>query len=277
MTPLQYRPRYLQRLGLVTPPPPTLDTLRELQARHTAEFPFETLSTFLREPVDLALPTLERKLLFEGRGGYCFELNGLFQQLLISLGFDVTGLAARVVMGQDQGAMAARTHMVLRVRVEGVDHLVDVGFGGMVPTAPLRLDTEEAQTTPHEPYRLQRRGGDFLLSAQVGDEWRPLYRFDLQPQAHIDYVLGNWYVSTHPDSSFIGQLRVARTGPGWRKTFNNGSFAVHTMGGATVRRELADADEVMQVLTEEFGLRLPADPRLRERLAALPMLAGTVA
>lgn len=275
--PLQHRDRYLHRLGFSAPPPPTLATLAALQQRHTAAFVFETLSTFLHQPVALDSPALERKLLLEGRGGYCYELNGLLQPLLTELGYRVQGLAARVVMSGDADATPARTHKVLRVRVDGHDYLVDVGFGGMVPTAPLRLHSDAVQDTPHEPYQLSRTGEEFLLRARVGDDWRALYRFDLQAQAAIDYELGNWYVCTHPHSSFIGQLRVARTGPGWRKTFNNGSFAVHHTGGETLRRELADADEVIHLLRTEFDLTLPDHPDLRARLAALPMLAGRAA
>lgn len=274
---LQHRDRYLQRLGFAAPPPPTLATLQALQQRHTAAFVFETLATFLRQPVSLQGEALERKLLFDGRGGYCYELNGLFLKLLETLGYPVRSLGARVVMGGDERADTARTHKVLCVGVAGIDYLVDVGFGGMVPTAPLPLHSEAVQATPHEPYRLQRLGEEFLLSAQVEGQWRALYRFDLHPQAAIDDEVGNWYVSTHPDSSFVGQLRVARTGAGWRKTFNNGSFALHRMGEQSQRRDLADAAEVMQVLREEFDLRLSDMPLLEEKLAALPLLTGATA
>ena len=90
---------YLRRLGHDQPPAHTLSTLRALQARHTAAFPFETLSTLLRLPVPLDLPSIERKLLHDDRGGYCYELNRLFLALLHTLGFDARAIAARVLMG----------------------------------------------------------------------------------------------------------------------------------------------------------------------------------
>src|SRR5690606_38462407 len=105
----------------------------------------------------------------------------------------------------------------------------------------------------------------WLLRARVAGEWRELYAFDLQPQHDIDLEVGNWYVSTHPESPFLGQLRVARTGPGIRKVLRNGSFAIHRLGAPSERRELADADAVMQVLRDEFELRLPGGA-LREAL-----------
>ncbi|MCF7222237.1 arylamine N-acetyltransferase family protein [Marilutibacter chinensis] len=272
-TPLQNLDLYLDRLGFHAPPAPTPDTLRALQQRHTAAFVFENISTFLHAPVPIDLPSLERKLLHEGRGGYCFELNGLFLALLRTLGYDARPLTARVVMGDSEDALTARTHLLVLVTIDGVRHVADVGFGGMVPTAPLRLDTGAAQATPHEPYRLVERAGRYVLSAQIVDEWRPLYVFDLQPQEEIDLEVGNWYVATHPDSGFRSQLRAARTGPGFRKTLRDSSFAVHRIGEESRRRELADADEVVAVLREEFELRLPDGPALRtaigRRLAAV--------
>lgn len=266
---------YLQRLGYPSAPPPTLDSLRELQRRHTAEFPFETLATLLRMPVPIGLASLERKLLHEGRGGYCFELNRMFLALLQQLGYDARGLTGRVLMGGPEDALPARTHLLVLVTIEGVRYIADVGFGGMVPTAPLRLDTDEAQATPHEFYRVQPRDGQYVLRAQVGEEWRAMYVFDLQRQVDIDFEVANWYVSAHPESPFLGQLFVARTGEGLRKTFNNGSFAVHRLGQDSARRELTDADSVIEVLGTEFGIQVPAHPQLHEAIEHL--LAKSVA
>jgi N-hydroxyarylamine O-acetyltransferase len=259
---------YLHRLGHDRAPPPTLETLRALQQRHTSTFPFETLSTLLHLPVPLDLPAIQHKLLHEGRGGYCYELNRVFLALLQHLGFDARGLTARVVMGGPEDELTARTHLLVLVTVDGQRHIADVGFGGMVPTAPLRLDTEDVQATPHEPYRITRHDGLHTLRALVAGEWRAMYVFDLQPQAEFDYIVGNWYVSTHPDSPFLGQLRAARTGPGWRRTLNNGSFAVHRLGHASERRSLPDADAVIAVLRDEFDIRAPDHPGLRAAIDA---------
>ena len=259
---------YLRRLGHDQPPAPTLSTLRALQARHTAAFPFETLSTLLRLPVPLDLPSIERKLLHDDRGGYCYELNRLFLALLHTLGFDARAIAARVLMGEAEDAVPARTHLLVLATVDGERHIVDVGFGGMVPTAPLRLDTEAVQSTPHEPYRITRHGDQYTLQAQVAGQWRRLYAFDLQPQAEIDHVVGNWYVSTHPDSPFMGQLRVARTGPGWRRTLGSGGVALHRIGLASERWPLADADAVIAELQQGFGIRVPAHPGLHAAIEA---------
>ncbi|RMM51366.1 hypothetical protein ALQ77_01059 [Pseudomonas corrugata] len=261
--------RYLQRLGFDTPPAPTLDTLRQLQNRHTAEFSFETLSTLLRQPVPIDFESVERKVFEQGRGGYCYELNQLFLALLQELGFDARGITGRVVMNAPEGAWTARTHRLSLVTIGGVRYTTDVGFGGMVPTGPLLLDSRDIQATPHEPYRIEDHPDGYLLRANVGGEWRPMYLFDLQRQEEIDYTLGNWYVCNHPDSPFMGRLMVARTGDGLRKTLNGNSYAVHRMGQESVRRLITDADELIDLLENEFGLRVPPRELLRPAVAGL--------
>jgi N-hydroxyarylamine O-acetyltransferase len=266
---LTNRAVYLQRLGFDATPAPTLDTLRQLQLRHTGAFPFENLTTLSGEPVLIDLASIEQKVLHQGRGGYCYELNYLYLVLLQELGFDARGITGRVVMGQPEGAWTARTHRLSLVTVDGVRYISDVGFGGMVPTAPLLLDSPAEQATPHEPYRIEQHVDGYTLRAKVGEEWRAMYIFDLQRQEDIDYSVGNWYVSTHPQSSFVKQLMVARTGEGWRRTLNNGSFAIHTIGRDSERRQVADVQELLEVLELEFGIQVPASATLGRTLARL--------
>ncbi|MGU3307687.1 arylamine N-acetyltransferase family protein [Pseudomonas sp. M5A4_2d] len=260
---------YLQRLGYDSPPTPTLQTLQALQLRHVCTFAFESLSTLLRSPVLIDLPSIEQKVLLEGRGGYCFELNHLFLALLQELGFDARGLTGWVVMGGPPEARTGRTHRLSLVTLDGVRYVTDVGFGGMVPSSPLQLDTEAVQATAHEPYRLTFNGADYTLWTQVGEEWRGLYVFDLQVQADMDYLIGNWYVSTHPASVFVGQLKAARLAPGKRHTLNNANYALHSLDQPSEKRAIESAEELMTLLHETFGIRLPAHPQLRETLDGL--------
>ena len=248
---------YLQRLGYDHMPAPTLETLGELQLRHVCRFTFESLSTLLRLPVPIDLASVERKILHEGRGGYCYELNQTFMVLLQHLGYQVRGITGRVVMGGPEDAFTPRSHRLTLLQLDGRRYIVDVGFGGMVPTAPLLLDTEQEQATPHEPYRITRQEGSYTLRARVAGEWRAMYVFDLQMQGEVDYEMGNWYVSTHPASPFFGQLMAARIGPGVRHTLHNASYALHRMDQPSERRQITDAGELMRLLQDEFALRLP--------------------
>lgn len=260
---------YLQRLGYDTPPAPTLQTLQDLQLRHVCTFAFESLSTLMHLPVPIDLPSVEQKVLLDGRGGYCYELNQLFMALLQDLGFDVRGITGNVVMGGPPDAHTSRTHRLSLIKLDGVRYISDVGFGGMVPSSPLQLDTEAIQATAHEPYRLTLNDDRYTLWAQVCGEWRGLYVFDLQWQERIDYEIGNWYVANHPDSPFVGQLKVARLALGKRHTLNNADYAVHYLDRPSEKRTLESTDELLGVLTETFGIRVPVSAQLRTALDGL--------
>ena len=271
MSRLTHSQLYLQRLGYDSAPPPTLKTLQDLQLRHVCTFAFESLSTLLHSPVPIDLPSIEQKVLLDGRGGYCFELNYLFLALLLELGFDARGLIGWVVIGGPPDVRTGRIHRLSLVTLDGVRYVTDVGLGGMVPSSPLQLDTEAPQATAHEPYRLTFNGADYTLWAQVGEEWRGLYVFDLQVQADIDYTIGNWYMSTHPASVFVGQLKAARLAPGKRYTLANAHYAVHCLDQPSEKRVIESADELLTLLQDTFGIRLPAHPQLRETLDGLIM------
>lgn len=269
MPTLTDRRLYLQRLGYDSPPAPTLQTLRDLQLRHVCTFAFESLSTLMHAPVPIDLPSVERKVLHQGRGGYCYELNQLFLALLQELGFEARGITGRVVIGGPPDAHTGRTHRLSLVTLEGVRYITDVGFGGMVPSSPLQLDNDAPQATAHEPYRLSFNQGSYTLWAQVAEEWRGLYVFDLQTQADIDYEIGNWYVSTHPGSPFVGQLKAALLAPGKRHTLANAHYALHYLDRPSEKRTLESAEQLLALLRDTFGIRLPDQPQLHEAIERL--------
>ncbi|WP_244826587.1 arylamine N-acetyltransferase [Caballeronia sp. TF1N1] len=255
---LEHIDGYLSQLGFRASPEPTLATLRALQERHTRRFPFENLSTLLREPTSIDVASLEQKIVLGGRGGYCYELNLLFLALLRQLGFDARGLTGRVVMGGPETAWAPRTHMSILVTFgPGDDYISDVGFGRMVPTTPLRLDTDAEQTTSLERFRLLQREAGYVLQARINGVWRALYVFDLQRQEQIDFEIGNWFISTHPASPLASQLVVARTDEGRRKSLVDGNYGVHHLDAVAERRQISCTDELLAVLQDEFGIRLP--------------------
>jgi N-hydroxyarylamine O-acetyltransferase len=248
---------YLDRIGYSGPRAATLDTLASVHALHPAAIPFENLNPLLGLPVALDIESLQNKLVRDRRGGWCFEQNSLFRNALEALGFSVTNLAARVLWNAPQGSpIGPRSHMVLMVDVEGERFIADVGFGGNVLTAPLRLEAHLEQTTPHEPHRLRPLENGFLLEACIGSEWKGLYRFTLEPQFPSDYEVSNWYLCNHPNSFFRQILIAARTAPGERYALRNNSLAIHNAQG-TAKRPLSDAAALRSCLTQDFGLQLP--------------------
>lgn len=260
---------YLARIGYAGDRAPTLDTLQAIHLRHATTIPFENLNPLLRWPVRLDLEALQRKLVRDGRGGYCFEQNLLLRHALRALGFRVTGLAARVRWNVPEDVVTARGHMLLRVDLDGTTYVVDAGFGGQTLTAPLRLERDAEQATPHEPFRLIDAGDEFVLQARVRDEWQALYRFGLQEQFLPDYEVTNWYLSNHPESHFVTGLIVARPDAERRYTLRNNEFAAHHLHGDTTRRTLTSADELRATLADTFRLTLPDDPALDAALARL--------
>lgn len=261
---------YFARIGYSGPREPTLAVLRALHRAHAEAITFENLNPLMGAEVKLDQDALAAKILRGGRGGYCYEQNLLFKAVLEAFGFRVTGLIARVLWGRPPGVVSARSHMLLRVDLDEGAYIADVGFGLLTLTAPLRLDTEEPQTTPHERFRLlQVEPGNYRMEAEVAGEWRPLYRFDLQPQARSDYEVANYYASTAPISPFVTGIMVARPAEGRRYALGGRRFSIHHLGGSSEQRELTSLAEMRRVLTEEFRIPLPDDPRLDAALERL--------
>ena len=164
--------------------------------------------------------------------------------------------------------------MLLRVELNEKPYLADVGFGILTPTGPLRLEPDIEQATPHEPFRLIRAGQEFVMQAKIREDWKTLYRFDLQEQLLPDYEVGNWYVSTHPDSIFVTGLMAARPATDRRYALRNNEFAAHDLNGSTERRVLTSVVELREILENAFCITLPDVPELDSALARLTAQAG---
>ncbi|HEY2383757.1 MAG TPA: arylamine N-acetyltransferase [Terriglobia bacterium] len=260
---------YFERIGYSGAASPVLQTLRDLHLRHTETIPFENLNPFLGWPVRLDAASLEQKLIHDRRGGYCYEQNLFFKHALETVGFRVTGLAARVVWNTPEDVVLPRTHMLMQVDMEDGPHIADVGFGGLTLTAPLRLQPGIEQSTPHGSFRLESAGGEFVLQAKLGTQWKPLYRFALQEQLLPDYEMANYYVSCHPKSRFVNALIAARPARDRRYALLNNEFAIHYLNGETERRVLTTVSELRGVLQDEMRLELPATPEVDAALQKL--------
>jgi N-hydroxyarylamine O-acetyltransferase len=239
--------------------------LRELHAIHPTAIPFENLDPVLGRPVGLDAASLSAKLIAGGRGGYCYEQNGLFLRVLKGLGFAVSGLAARVLRGHVEPNAPPRSHMLLKVDIEGEAYIADVGFGLLTLTAPVRLHDSAVQQTPHGEVRVDPVGSEFELHAHLDGAWQALYRFSLEEHLLQDYEAPNWYRSTHPDSPFVRNLMVARPLPDGRLGLLNDQFTVRTNDGEVSRHKLRNGVEIVEVLDEEFGIALPLPRRDLER------------
>ncbi len=261
---------YFRRIGYSGSREPTLETLRALHAHHPLAIPFENLDSLRRRPVHLDLESLQRKLVTERRGGYCFEQNLFFSHVLATLGFQVVALSARVLWERPED-VRARTHMLLFVELGEGAYLCDVGFGGFTMTAPLRLEPGVEQGAPHDVFRVLRDGREFLSQVRVAGNWRTLYRFDLQQQLQVDIELLNFWVSEHPDSPFLSRLMAARRNGERTFSLRNNQLSVYYSNGQKEQRELGSVSELRAVLAETFGIDVPLDANLD---AALERVLG---
>lgn len=260
---------YFARIGYGGPRVATLAVLRDLHALHPRAIAFENLDSFLARPVRLDLPALEEKLVRARRGGYCFEQNTLFWKVLDALGFAVTGLAARVLWNQPEDTINPRSHMLLRVELDGATWLADVGFGGVTQTAPLLLAPGAVQQTPHEPYRLLETGDHHRLQVEIGGEWRTVFRFDMTRHFDVDYVVSSHFVSTWPASAFVTTIMAARALPDRRLALRNDRMTVHETGGPSRQTRFATAAALRATLAADFGIDVPEPARFDARFDAL--------
>ncbi|MFE0811439.1 arylamine N-acetyltransferase [Streptomyces sp. NPDC058794] len=267
---------YLRRLGAGAPARPTLDALRELHLRHLRTVPFENLSVHLGEEIVLEEARLLEKVVGARRGGFCYELNGLFGTLLSALGYEVTLLAARVY--GDGGVLGIPyDHLALLVRTaDAGDWLADVGFGAH-SHGPLEFGQRGEQGDPGGTFRIVAAGPDAAGvrgghdAARAADldvlcDGKPVYRLESRPRVLGDFVAGAWWHSTSPRSHFLQSPVCSRlTEDGGRVTLSGRRLTTTAAGGGREVREVATDEEVLGVYRDLFGVRLDRVPAVPAR------------
>ncbi|WP_405811613.1 arylamine N-acetyltransferase [Streptomyces sp. NBC_01520] len=256
---------YFARIGWSGERRPTVEVLRSVHRAHMLGIPFENLEPVLDSAPSLALPDLEAKLVLGGRGGYCYEHNTLLAAVLTRLGFRVTLLAARVVLGAAPGDIRPRTHMLLKVEAQDDpgSFLADVGFGSsgaLLEPIPLVVDTELLDTPRR--HRLVHAPHDgplemWELQTEKGGAWEPQYEFTLEPFEAPDYDVINWHIATNPRSPFRQAVYAQRTLPGLHRALSGRTLVETADDGTVTERELSGPAEVLRVLADDFGVRLP--------------------
>jgi N-hydroxyarylamine O-acetyltransferase len=238
---------YLERIGLRGRP-----TLEQVHRAHATSIPFENLDPQRGVAVSLEPEDVERKLVAERRGGYCFEQNLLLKAALEALGAEVDLLLARVRSGAAPGAMRPRSHLVLRVRADGASWHADVGFGLGTLLEPLPFGPGGEHEQSGWRVRVVEDGPELVLQTADADGWLDQYALLAQPVPLIDVETINWWTSTHPRSPFVTGLMISAQA-------DDGS-----------RVSLSDWNEL--ALTERTPATTSVTPVTREALPAL--LAG---
>jgi N-hydroxyarylamine O-acetyltransferase len=245
--------RYLDRIGARLPRVADERALRELHRRHLETVPFENLAIHLGEDIVLTEDALVDKIVRRGRGGFCYELNGLFAALLSSLGFSVT-LHAASMFGDDGTLSPAFDHLALVVELDE-RYLVDVG-SGRHSVYPLRRDWPEAQEDP---------AGSFLvLDASGGDvdvvmNGARRYRAEARPRRLADFVRPCFWHATSPESHFHDVAQCSRATENGRVSIV-GDRLVETVDGERTETTLRTDADVLAAYEKHFGIRLPRVP-----------------
>ena len=243
---------YLERINYKGPLEPTAETLRRLHFAHLLAVPFENLSIHAGETIVLDDGALFDKVVARRRGGFCYELNGLFAALLRALGFEVELLSAGV-LGKSGEFGPEFEHMTLLVEADGRRWLADVGFGESF-VEPLLLDERGVQGQGARAYRIEEEGDRLILWQRDEDgRWEAQYRFSLTPHAYGDYAEMCHYQQTSPLSHFTQKRLCTRLTEGGRVTVS-GMRLITTDAGGRHERELEGAAEYEAALREHFGV-----------------------
>ncbi len=249
-------PRYLQRIRYEGSLDPSFATLQALHLAHLRAIPFENLDIHLGRPITLSSAALFDKIVVRGRGGFCYELNGLFASLLSQLGFVVVHLSASDAH-PDDGFGPEFDHLALLVQYPGdaARWLVDVGWGDTF-CEPLDLDATDEQKQGQRAYRIAHEGDYYFLWQQNYDgQWERQYRFTLQPRRFADFADMCHFHQTSPESPFVkNRICTLATAEG-RITLDDSRF-ITTVHGERHEQPIDSEEAYRHILEERFGIML---------------------
>jgi len=246
---------YLERVNYSGVVQPTEDVFETLHRAQYSKIPFENFDILLGRGISLKPATLFDKLVNKVRGGYCFELNGLFLMALKAFGFNARALLARV---HKSGTPSGREHQIALVSIRGRQWITDVGFGYPNLRVPIPLELDHSTTHDELTFRLTNAGHfGTMLQILKDNQWQDLYSFDLEHVCPADIACGNHFTSTHP-SSFFTFARVAAipTNNGATTLFNN--TLKRLASGKVQIHNLPDGQLYIDALKDHFDIELDA-------------------
>ena len=246
---------YCERVGLTTGSGASVSRLEDLQSAQIHTLPYENFDVLLDREINLGVDHLVNKMVRSARGGYCFELNGLFKAVLEAEGFQVRTLLARVhLLNEPTG----RGHQVALVAIGGQEWIVDVGNGAYCPRQPLPF--EHGLETSHNglPLRIVDHELGHMLQAKEEAGWKDIYSFDLTPVVPADIDYGNHFTSTHPQSFFRSARIAVLFDPNGQSVVFNDTCTI-SRDGQTTSIDLPDDPTYLEKLKELVGIELDVE------------------
>lgn len=254
---------YLRRIGFDGNPKPDLDTLKHLHRQHLHSISYDALDIQLGRPVSLDPREAFTKLVQGRRGGWCYEMNGLFAWMLEGVGFKVMRMAGTVMRGPEE-TNGRGDHLVLLIDL-GRPYFADVGFGeGPQEPFPLVPGSFDQQGSTYLVEMLD--GGWWRLSNQTLDD-APPFDFRTLPANFEQLEMTNHHLQNDPESPFVLNAIVARGIPDGFEILR-GRVLTTVRAPTTEKRLLSTASEYVDVLRDQFGIDLPEAAGLWPRIVA---------
>ncbi|EJL74187.1 arylamine N-acetyltransferase family protein [Chryseobacterium populi] len=247
--------KYFERIHFTGNAEADLETLNSILELHPQYISFENIDSYTNLVPQVDIENVFQKLVVENRGGYCYEQNVLLKNVLETIGFQVTVHLGRVFWRRERKDKAARTHMLLVVTLNGEKYLADSGFGTVTLTAPLVLHSKDEQTTPNEKFQITQNGTHYILSL-IAEEKMPIYGFTLEEAEQSDVEVANWFIATHPSSTFKGNLIITKVDRTARYTIHNKSLNIRYNNGFKENIDISNDSELFTLLENAFNIRV---------------------
>jgi N-hydroxyarylamine O-acetyltransferase len=242
---------YCNRVGFNGHSKADIETLNALMQCQLSTVPFENLDVQAGKTVSIEPAEIINKIIYQPRGGYCYEVNSLFAMALTALGIEYYFVGARPMFYPTR---RPRTHMVIIATVADKQYLCDLGFGNYGIRAPIPLGKiNQIIQQDDDCYKLACTDGkNYLLQARVDGEWVNQFGFDLYPHELLDFMPANFYNSKHPDSIFVKQLLIVKYNPLGR-TILSGMRLKKIKQGKSYSEDITP-EQLPDILKNEFGL-----------------------
>lgn len=236
----------------------SVDNLTAMHRLHLLHIPYENLDLLNNVPLSLTPEDLYVKIINNKRGGYCFELQGLFCHLLKSLGYSVAQYAGRFM--DEPGHIQMRRHRILVVSLNGRRYVCDVGVRSESPRIPLELVEGKVQTDNISEYRFEKDTfyGWVLMQKELNKDWKPLLGFTEEPQIDDDFIMLSFYCEKHSDSTFNKFMKISIFTDDSNKTLIGDVFSVYSGAKVVERYKIESKEAAIKILQTVFGIDIPS-------------------
>ena len=247
--------KYLERIGYKDNTEPALGLLNALQKKHLLNIPFENLDIHYKIPIELDPAKIFEKVVIKQRGGFCYELNGIFHELLHSIGFDVKMISARVFDQKQQVFSPEFDHLAIIAKIDSVDYLVDVGFGEFA-FLPLKIELNTTQNDERGSFRIERYDDLYYkVAKRSGENWVPEYMFTLKKRDLSEFKDRCYYNQTSPLSHFTQNKFCSLATEKGRITVTANKIKI-TEGDKVTELQRNTEEEFLVALEKYFHIRL---------------------